>query len=261
MYRSYLRLLGFVIVGSALAGCGDDDEPEEKWGDAGADGGGVLVVLEANDELPDPPDGEQECASGACNYQAQTGCAANRTCAPQLASGNLVPACLAAGAKPEGSACSGWTDCGAGLFCAEGTCRKFCCGGDWSACPEGQSCFRTLFVRDPATDAAVSADAYVCAPVDNCNVLDPNACSDRPGTACQVIDPLGHVACASEGRAQVGDDCSRNEPCARGLLCRGGECVRLCRAVRGAGEPCEPGREACVHFNRDPAGVGECTEL
>jgi hypothetical protein len=93
-----------------------------------------------------------------------------------LTSGNLVPACLAAGPRPEGSAGSGWSDCGAGLFCAEG-------------------CFRSLFVRDPATDAAVSADAYVCAPVDNCDVLDPNACNDRPGTACQVSDRAGVGEC------------------------------------------------------------------
>lgn len=264
MYRSSFRLLGLFSLGSALlqVACGDDDdEPNRRPSDAGPEAGGVLVVLESNDELPDPPDGEQACASGACNYQAQSGCAANQTCAPRLAQGNLAPACQAAGAQPEGSTCTKWSDCAPGLFCPEGVCRKFCCAGDWSACPQGQSCFRPLFIRNPATDAAVEADAYVCAPVDNCDVLDPNACSDRPGYACQVIDPLGHVACAREGQAELGDDCSKNEPCARGLLCRGGECVRLCRAVTGAGEPCEAGREACVHFNRDPAGVGECTDL
>jgi hypothetical protein len=262
MYHPCFRLLGILALSSALVACGDDDdEPKERRTDAGGEGGRVRVVLEANDELPDPPDGEQACAAGACNYQAQSGCAANQTCAPQLTSGNLGPACQAAGANAEGAACAQWSDCGAGLFCAEGVCRKFCCGGDWSACPEGQSCFRPLLVRNPSTDAGIEADAYVCAPVDNCDVLDPNACGDRPGFACQVIDALGHVACAREGRSQAGDDCSRTEPCARGLLCRGGECVRLCRAVMGAGEPCDAQPEACIHFNRDPAGVGECTRL
>jgi hypothetical protein len=266
MYRACFRLLAILALGSAFVACGDDDEPEKRPSDAGTEGGRVRVVLEANDELPEPPDGEQACASGACNYQAQTGCAANQTCAPQFTSGNLAPTCQTAGANAEGTACAKWSDCAAGLFCAEGVCRKFCCGGDWSACPTGQSCFRPLLVRDAAPDAAapdaaIEANAYACAPVDNCDVLDPNACSDRPGFACQVIDPAGHVACAREGRAQLGDDCSRSEACARGLLCRGGECVRLCRAVAGAGDPCDARREACIHFNRDPAGVGECTPL
>jgi len=239
-----------------------DDEDEDGPSDAGVRAeGGVLVVLDGGDELPDPPNGAQACGGGACNYQTQSPCASSQSCSPQLSNGSVVPACQAAGSQPEGASCAAWSDCAAGLFCAEGACRKLCCGGDWSACPSGQSCFRSLFVRDPATDAAVSSAADVCAPVDNCNILDPNACNERPGLACQVIDPLGHVACAREGQHQLGDSCSRDAPCARGLLCRGGECIRLCRAVPGDGAPCTAGREACIHFNRDPAGVGECTPI
>ena len=38
------------------------------------------------------------------------------------------------------------------------------------------------------------------------------------------------------------------------------ECRRLCKAVEGGGEPsCKEGEGVCVHFHRDPPGVGECT--
>ena len=40
----------------------------------------------------------------------------------------------------------------------------------------------------------------------------------------------------------------------------GGECRRLCKAVAGGADPfCQSGEGTCVHYNRDPASVGECT--
>jgi hypothetical protein len=103
-------------------------------------------------------------------------------------------------------------------------------------------------------DAAVKSGAMVCMPVGGCDVLATGTCPS--GQACTIVDPTGAVACLPEGKGTVGQDC----PCVAGFLCVADACRRLCRAVEGGGEPSCPTMEGrCVHFDRDPPGVGECT--
>jgi hypothetical protein len=253
MLRRFAWLGGIALLTGAavVAACGDNGKKEDSPGNV------INRKKDGGDDTPDPPDGAAACPAG-CNYQTQSSCATNQTCGPKLVGDRIEPACEAAGQIPEGAACTDWYDCAPGLFCAAGACRKFCCGGDWSACPAGQSCFRPLFIRNPATDAGVPSGAELCFPVDNCDPLDPNACAEQPGSACQVVDPIGHVACLTEGSRKLGEDCSKSARCARGLLCVGGVCEKLCRTGAGAsGSGCGAG-ENCVHFGRDPAGAGEC---
>jgi hypothetical protein len=223
-------------------------------------------VLDGGGTIPEPPAGEDFCAAGVCNYQAQD-CAAGQSCLPTdtpPASGDWPPKCLAAGTQAAGQACTQWSECAAGHFCAgvstgsAGVCRKLCCGGDWSACGEGQSCYQQLFLLRPGATEPSYASADLCAPVNDCDVFESASCDS--GKTCHIVDPTGNVACVQSGNAELGETCSNAERCVAGFACVGGACRRLCRAVEGGGEPSCPAAEGiCVHFVRNPPGVGECT--
>ena len=105
----------------------------------------------------------------------------------------------------------------------------------------------------------IQTGAMLCAPINTCDALTPASCG-KPGTACEIVDPTGATACVTEGAGGAGEPC----PCKGGFTCiaggSGSTCRRLCKAVEGGGEPyCQAGEGVCVHFNRDPPGVGECT--
>ena len=177
------------------------------------------------------------------------------TCAPSAEDG--TPRCEPAGTGPTGAACQSWTDCAPGMICAGGACRKLCCGGDWTGCPEGEHCLRKLVVQLAKDAGTVDSKAFVCVPVNNCDVLVPTSCGlTLPGVACLIADPTGATACLPEGTGLSGGSC----PCKGGFTCVNDLCRRLCKAVEGGGEPsCPTGEGPCVHFNSDPPGVGECT--
>jgi hypothetical protein len=252
-----------LAVGCGAAESANNTEPEE---------GCPRVVLDGGGTIPDPPDGPSLCpGSNACNYQSQTGCAATQSCYPAVIMGTMDVAaqCRPVGAGVSGDACTEWTDCARGYACPDGQCRKLCCGADWSddACDPGEGCYRELLYTitegDPGTDADdvnVSSGAYLCFPT-GCDVFTSDQCSsDRD---CKIIDPKGTTACVRPTAGDVGDRCTPPVVCGRGLSCVGqpGEerCRRLCRAEECGKPACRAGEGTCVHFNRDPPGVGECT--
>jgi hypothetical protein len=217
-------------------------------------------------ELPDPPDGAAACAPGDCNYQTQEGCNDAEACRPQFNATDpeVNPGCEAAGRGESGDECQAQGDCARGYYCTvtvddeSGTCRKQCCGGDWSACDSGESCIRNVSVR--AGGEVVAAGLDLCFPVNDCDLFDPESCADDPSRECKIVDPVGNVACAPRSNADVGDECSPPTVCKQGLNCVGGYCVKLCAFEECGGDPaCGPGEGGCVHFQRDPEGVGECT--
>src|SRR4029079_14246227 len=185
------------------------------------------------------------------------GCPVDKpSCVPALMADNTaVTSCEPAGPGASGAACGAWTDCAAGYICAGGACRKLCCGGDWTGCASpDEHCIQTLQLKGSG-GVIVSTGAMLCFPVNTCNALDPSSCS-APGTTCQIVDPTGATACFAEGTGGSLDPC----PCKGGFLCVSGQCRRLCKAVEGGGDPsCQAGEGVCVHFNRDPPSVGECT--
>jgi hypothetical protein len=254
--RASLGASALVTLAWVLAvGCGTTGEVGEpssgqECAEVETDGGGGI---------PDPPDGAALCPEGACNYQSQGGCPADQACRPTYTAdqSDVEPGCQPVGTGTTGDACSEWTDCARGYLCAVGQCRKICCGGDWSACDAGESCIRQLQVQ--VDGEAVDSGAHLCFPVGTCDVLDPDACEDEPGRDCKLVDPTGAEACAPKSPEKLGEPCSGPSVCERGLTCVGGECRRLCRA-EACGEPaCPPEEGKCVHFDRDPPGVGECT--
>jgi hypothetical protein len=260
MSRS-LRAAGAVLllVGGALASaCGagetasDGDKGNQECAPVELDGGGGIEA---------PPDGEAECPPGACNYQTQAGCDANETCRPFFNEDgtDVEPGCQAAGDGERGSDCETDLDCAKGHLCVLDQCRKLCCGGDWTACDEGESCIRQVDMQLP-DDSIVHTGAELCFPVGTCDLLDPTACDDE-GRDCKLVDPTGNVACVPKSPEGLGELCEGDGPsvCQRGLTCVGRICRRLCVA-EACGEPsCPEAEGTCVHFDRDPPGIGECT--
>ena len=259
MYRGHRAVVSILLCVSA--GCGNNRVDQTV--DAGSEplrDAGPSVILDGGGPVPPPPDGAAACPLGACNYQTQQGCSATEACRPVLDTSAVAPRCEPAGNGESRASCATSSNCTRGYFCADKLCRKLCCGGDWSACPEGESCVRSIRMALPDGGESLDTGADLCFPVGDCDVLDPASCADEAGRACQIVDPVGHVACAPEGNAGQGEPCASHDPCVRGFFCVGGACRRLCRAVPGGGEPSCPASEGiCVHFNRDPAGVGECT--
>jgi hypothetical protein len=231
---------------------------------------------------PDPPDGASLCPAGTCNYQSQQGCPANQTCFPHYdaRSNSVVATCGAVGTQKSGQPCGGEGQfCARGLICVDGACAKACCGGDYSACGAGESCIRQAVAFQTPSDAGVPGKviAYdeglgTCAPVGNCDLLNSTSCAgDTKRPVCRIVDPTGAVACSPEGDRDVGDDCDADHQCHAGQHCAGNsdestpsavstKCVKLCRFGDCTGKPaCGASEGFCVHFQRDPAGVGECT--
>ncbi len=264
-HRALMRSALALALVLPLVGCGGSrsDEPKPDASPTVYDGGGTL---------PNPPDGESLCQPGACNYQSQD-CSGGASCLPTTTppgAGPWPPSCQPAGTTPVGTPCSAWSDCEVGAFCAgmtastAGVCRTLCCGGDWSACPSGESCIQQLFLLPPGateTKDAVYAGADLCAPVNTCDLFEANACADEPGRTCQIVDPIGNVACALSGDTPIGEPCSSLKRCVEGASCVGARCRRLCRAIEGGQPACPADEGVCVHFARNPEGVGECTEL
>ena len=250
--------LGCAVSASAMS-CGSGGESNNPSGTGGSGDGGVQVVLDGGGVIPKPPDGEKACPQGACNFQTNQGCTGSTTCEPAIGpTGDVTPACEPAGSGQDGANCTenkNPSDCGPGYFCVGKTCHKLCCGGDWSGCPSPKEhCFRGLEYQ--ASDGgAIQTGAMICDAIDTCDALVPQSCNEL-GFTCQIVDPTGAEACAPEGTGDQGQAC----PCKGGFYCVANACRRLCKAVEGGGDPfCQEGEGECVHFNRDPAGVGECT--
>lgn len=253
--RSLVGLGSLFVFSFAAAGCGGGGTETNPF-DAGADGG-PEIILDGGGAVAQPPDGPAACP-GACNYQTNAGCQPNETCFPFVSGNTSTPGCAPAGAGANGAACATVADCGPGFLCTSaqnGVCRKLCCGGDWTGCADpNERCAQKLSVKDP-NGASVATDAMLCVPANNCDALQPASCP-VPGKTCQIIDGTGATLCVNEGTGDQGEAC----PCKGGFVCVAKACRRLCKAVEGGGEPyCQDGEGICVHYNRDPQGVGECT--
>jgi hypothetical protein len=255
-----LWLVVGAFAGTELGCEGATNTPDPTGG-----GGGQQPtdpILDGGGTIPPPPDGASLCPPGVCNYQTGTGCTPDGgpvSCVPLPTGTSVAPACEQAGQTPFGKACTQWTDCASGAICAEGLCRKLCCGRDWTGCATpSEHCIRPLQIQ-LANNTVVPSGAFLCYPVNTCDALQPSSCASiEANTTCQIADPTGATACLPEGTGGVASPC----PCKGGFTCVEGGCRRLCKAVAGGGEPSCPAVEGtCVHFNRDPAGVGECTPI
>jgi hypothetical protein len=257
--------VGVGIAALAAEGCGGDSHSSSTTTTKGE-----CFLYFGADAPPSVPDGAQSCGAGVCNYQAQTGCTGTEMCWPLIDSkkGTVTPTCRPPGAAKKGEACGGNTLCGTGLFCDEGTCHKMCCGGDWSACDPDESCIRQAEIK--VGDAGLAYAGFdLCYPIGTCDIFDPTACASE-GRVCGIVDPLGDIACKPNTTLALGDACDHEHQCGQGLLCaatlpddatafENGTCRKLCRFGACGTPSCSADEGLCVHFLRDPSGVGECT--
>jgi hypothetical protein len=225
-------------------------------------------IGQGGDVLPPAPDGASLCPAGPCNYQSQTGCTGSDSCAIHIddTAGTAAPTCEAAGTVARDAACSDSAPCGNGLVCVDKVCRKLCCGSDWTACGAGEGCVQQIHVSIGTGKPLVDPQVGICVPVNDCNVLDAHSCTTDPTRpVCRIADPIGDVACQPASSLNLGDTCDSDHQCGPVMLCAGADssgqsvCRSLCRADRCGTPSCSNVTDTCVHFNRDPAGVGECT--
>jgi hypothetical protein len=253
-----LRAVGLPLVLALMASCGTPDGAEDVEGDQVC----APVVANAGDTIPDPPDGAALCPPGICNYQTQEGCAEDQACQPDFTDdgAGVEATCLPAGERAPGETCNSQLRCQRGALCAEGVCRKLCCGRDWSACDEGESCFHTFSLQPPGQPPQ-NTGAWLCYPVGTCSVLRTDQCG--PDKDCKMVDPRGSEACVPKSPGELHELCSSERVCGAGLTCVGqpGEatCRLLCSAEECGTPACPEEEGTCVHFNRNPRGVGECT--
>jgi hypothetical protein len=256
--RAYKSLLLLIVASAASCSTSATPPSSSTSPEGGTDDPSREPILDGGGVVPTPPHGEDLCPPG-CNYQTGKGCGEGgaASCVPLPSAGSVAPACEPAGNVPFGGDCTQWTDCVSGAVCAKGKCLKLCCGKDWTGCPDGQHCLSAFDVQI-APGKVVSSQAFLCIPVNQCDALVPSSCTE-PGTTCQLADGTGATACLPEGTATAPDPCQPTV-CKGGFTCVNNGCRRLCKAVAGGGEPSCPLEEGrCVHFNRDPPGVGECT--
>ena len=246
------------IVASGSLGCGSTTSSNDP-SDAGPQTYCATVIFDTHDPPAKPADGVAACPAGDCNYQSGSGCQTGSACRPQFSaeSAGVNPGCEPAGNGVTGSACATSAECAARYFCAEGSCRKQCCGADWSTCDAGESCIRQVDVR--AGGQIEDSGLALCYPVNDCDPLETGSCNGSKTRECKIVDPRGAVACEPLGAAHVGESCKPSASCVAGLVCVLDTCRQVCRTEM-CGEPgCPEGAGACVHFNRDPDGTGECT--
>jgi len=247
-----MRFAKWLFPALALTvGCNGGDG-DTAAGGGNPDGGTNLYEDLSDGGKPTPPNGEGSCPTGTCNYQTNDGCDPGYGCLPIDDGTGIAPACNpTSGTKTSGEACADIGECAPGSMCAEGACRKLCCGGDWTGCASAdEHCIKHL--KYPSGDTS----AMLCYPVNGCDALDPHAACTKPGEACLIVDATGATACVPEGTGEDGQPC----PCKGGFLCNEETllCERLCRFDPTSAQAACPSGAACVHANEHPAGVGEC---
>lgn len=169
--------------------------------------------------------------------------------------------CESTGTAKVDGPCLSSSDCEPGLACVgagmNGTCRPYCCEGT-SSCGDGYYCASR---EEVGTDLSIP----VCAPVDNCSLLEPypcplgQECTCTGETACVVVRANGSTACAVPGDGGRGEACTGTSTgeCAYGFVCSPRQgCLEVCSTV-GANSGCEGGAH-CQTPPGFPVDLGVC---
>jgi hypothetical protein len=136
-----------------------------------------------------------------------------------------------------------------------GQCLPYCCEGA-SACAAGTFCTQRP-LRGPGVDADSDLVVPVCAPSQQCDLMQPfpcpagEECSCPSGQACTAVGVGGAKACVVPGDGVEDDPC----PCAAGYFCSQAQqtCLRLCQFGT---ETC--GEGMCHAVGGFPEGWGLC---
>jgi hypothetical protein len=127
-----------------------------------------------NNRTCDEPEGTGFCAEGTdpsdcvsnmngtttCDPITVAGCAADRTCRGSVTGNTFTTACTAFGTAPTGSLCENSLECGRGLACVSGLCKKFCNPATTTGCGTG-FCGK-LLGEDGKTALTIGACSVPC---------------------------------------------------------------------------------------------------
>ncbi len=209
--------------------------------------------------MPDLPTTAKEChkAPDGGGYDPDAGYGdASLGChvVPGDAGDEVTPECLPVGPGLEGSSCRHSTDCAPGNECVgAGVCRHYCCSGNHACADfpdaEGGALLAQFCDIQPALETPLLVP--VCVPLRPCRLLnDVGGTSGAAGTCppsetCAVVwAESGATSCVPVGDAHVGEGCETRH-CAAGLMCLGGQCLKLCHTATaaqcGAGQTCRGG--------------------
>jgi hypothetical protein len=275
--RSFFIAAALTGLSLIAFGCSSASSPPEDGGpelpplsaDADLDDGGTMPDVQARVTKPAQgsplcnashwmgcyPDDSKSANAQDCNLapdggrynpmagydNAQLGCHVAR--APGDV--GVAPICTPAGAGTDGMPCSDGTDCAPTFECvADGTCRRYCCGGQCPS-PTGSQSANSGSFCDIQTTADSALKVPVCIPLRHCNLLDTTGSGTCPtGTTCAVVRDNGATSCVATGPRQAGDGCDTDH-CARGLTCLGNLGDRMCFALchtASRNSECPPGQ-------------------
>ena len=256
-----VTVIGAIMGGVACSGTGTATIPRQ--------GMCARHLLRRRARTPHP-DGPTSCATGPCNYQTQAGCPAGQTCWPHIdaVKGPVTPTCRAGGSQKKGESVTTNKAVQPGLLLRgrrlpNDVLRR----ATGRHAPPGESCFHQAMAA--IGESLVYAGLRPVLPGGHCDVLDRRrACLASEAQVCRRRRPDGRGRLhAAERDLALGAACDRLDQCDAGMICAGlsgsgptnGTCRRLCRWAACGAPACGASDGECVHFTRDPDGVGECT--
>ena len=196
-----------------------------------------------------------ECALGGNpNMGGGSSTAGSKLACQLVVDGNTVAAkCGYAGGADDGDPCEQASDCRAGLGCGStavtGVCREYCCG-DPEKCPSNTFCARTVMAES-------AKEVPLCVPAKPCELLN-DAAYCQAGETCTIVRADGTTSCVpipdAADAGLEGEGC----PCAAGLVCSSGTCLKLCHV---GSDDCGDDAICQGGYKPYPSDIGFCVSL
>lgn len=234
----------------------DDPSACEPFGQGGAGGeGGAAAEFGGMGGLSADP-GDLDEVEASCQVSlVEPGCEGG-DCEREAS-------CLPTGTQVADASCLSPEDCGPGLACIDlgatvGVCKPYCCAGS-SSCGADSYCSSARLLGSD------DLEVPVCAPLDDCSLLEPFPCSAdgecacTGELACAVVRPDGRTACVRPGAGAEGDACSglTSGDCGHGLVCSPTlGCMEICQTA-GAEMTCTSD-QLCQSPSGFPTALGVC---
>jgi hypothetical protein len=198
---------------SAVCGAGPDDIKEFSQ----ENGLGACV--------PDTP-------PATCNIFTQEGCSAGMGC--YTVTGGF--ACVSAGSKKPGDACSAGNECAAGSLCINSTCAELC---SLSPEDEGKESHCTEKCKDNGQLSPTKWNIGFCKDASPSALCDFWAQDCEDGKACFLVSG-GGTCIEGGGSTPEGGDCQFVKDCAKGLACGSNVCRKVCSIAAFPEGLCKP---------------------
>lgn len=249
-----------ILLGVALAACGDDNPPADRDSSVPpGDGGHVDGAVGPGDDagMTDGGGTTRMCGvpGGACDVIRQD-CPSPQACyyVASMMGGTPSTMCIDVNMTGgDGATCSFVNDCLPGFTCNSGVCRHYCCEGSSSDCPSGTGQF--------CVGLAGAGEIGQCTASAACTLVAPQTgCPADQG--CYIAASDGTLGCFGAGDLAEGAACMNLNSCVPGTACLSmaggsGACTKFCRIDMGEAD-CSAGRTCMAAGLSLPDGVGIC---